>query len=406
MAIGQDGQAATPPPGAAAAGDSVLRRKAQAGQAEHQARAMSVPKALRLTAAKAADDLFDMALAVIGIRLEDRAGDTLEELFAEPGLMMLLDGPERRRGAAFFDPALVGGLIQQQTMGQVLADPGGVPRRMTPTDAAICAPFLDALLERAAALPEAPEERALLAGYRFGSQAPDARLVLMALEAPAYRVAQLTVDLAQGVRQGRITLCLPAVEEPGRRAAPGPEGADEASRAPGALEPGVMTLRAELKVALARVSLPLSGLGRLAPGDTLALPGARFDAAMVLTADGRRIAQGTLGQIDGMRALRLAREAEAGSTPQRRAGDRAVPELDPLGGNVASEGAAGLPGPGGGDGLTSLSGLPDVPNLPNLPDLPDLPELTDLPELPDMSDLPGLDGDEDALPPLPQQGVG
>ena len=188
---------------------SVLARKTQAGRVTHQARAMSVPKALRLTLAKVADELLDMAMAVIGVRIEKCESNRLAQVFKEPALLMLLDGPARRCAAAAFDPLLVGGLIQQQTMGTVLPDVGGEPRNLTETDAAICAPFLDALLERAATLPETEEERHLLEGFRFGTRPEDSRLLLMALEEPEYQIIHLTVDMAGGKRQGYITLCLP-----------------------------------------------------------------------------------------------------------------------------------------------------------------------------------------------------
>ena len=54
---------------------SVLQRKARAGNEERQARSMTVPKSLRVGLAKAGDDLFDMALAVIGVTLEKISND-------------------------------------------------------------------------------------------------------------------------------------------------------------------------------------------------------------------------------------------------------------------------------------------------------------------------------------------
>ena len=137
---------------------SVLRRKATAGREDHQSRAMSMQKALRLTLAKVADNLHGMAMAVIGARVEDRDGDNLTDLFDPADLLLLLDGPAGARGAAVLDAAFVGGLIQQQTMGKVQPIPENQdPRPMTPTDAAICAPFMDALLSRVATLPDTAE---------------------------------------------------------------------------------------------------------------------------------------------------------------------------------------------------------------------------------------------------------
>ncbi|MFC6584467.1 hypothetical protein [Sulfitobacter aestuariivivens] len=189
-------------PGHRTGAHPALRRKARAGLEERAARIVSLPKALRLTLARVADDLLDMAMAVIGIRREERTGDALEDLFDPSHLLMLLDGPQRRRAAIAFDPALVGGLIQQETMGRVAALQDSDSRAMTDTDGAICAPLIDALLARAAPMIELPDEQGLIDGYAFGARVNDPRLMVMALEASHYQVLHLTVDLAGGASGG------------------------------------------------------------------------------------------------------------------------------------------------------------------------------------------------------------
>jgi hypothetical protein len=100
---------------------SILQRKASAGKQVHQARVMTLAKAMRLQAARIADDLFDLPLAIIGIVIEETTGEACAKYFDEDALLVLLDGPERRVGAALVAPDIVGGLIQQQTMGRVTA---------------------------------------------------------------------------------------------------------------------------------------------------------------------------------------------------------------------------------------------------------------------------------------------
>lgn len=379
-----------------ATGQSVLRRKTEARRAQRQARAMTLTKALRQTLAKVADDVLDMALAAIALRTEERSGDMLEDVFDDISLMMLLDGPNRRRGAVMFDPILVGALIQQQTMGQVRPDPGGDPRPMTETDAAISAPFLDALLERAAGLPEDEDDRQWLSGYRFGARAEDRRLLLLALDDANYKLVHLTVDVAGGIRQGQIVICLPMLEPQDELgAASEDEAANEgtiASRA-GTLSENVMALTVDLHICIARKRVTLRDLSALKPGNTLELGSASFDAVQVMTADGRRLAEGALGQKNGLRALRITPAAPKHMHPKRRASDRAdlgIPDLAPL-------------STAGPEPTTSLD-LPTGPD-PHLPDLADLPDMSDLPEL----NIPGFDeNDPDAeidpaeldLPPL------
>ncbi|NUH64606.1 FliM/FliN family flagellar motor switch protein [Sulfitobacter sp. S0837] len=392
----------------AAASDTatpLLRRKAQAGRQEQQARAMSLPKAMRLTLAKVADDLFGMAMATLAVRLEQRAGSDLDGVFDPASLMILLDGPNGQRGAVTFDSMLVGALIQQQTMGQVLADPGGTTRVLTATDAAICVPFLDALLSRTATLPEVPEEQKWLDGYKFGARAEDPRLVLMALEAPNYRIMRVSIDIAGGVRQGQMTLCLPLLDASASPLSPNPQEGEEAGPAPKLLLDNVLALNAELNIALARLKLPLRELGALKAGDVLPLPGSSFESVNVLTMAGRSVATGALGQVGGQRAVRLTRRAAPLMQPRRRASDRAeldLPEVQfdrrsPDQSEPAMKVDQAVP-----DGPSQTA--PPKPAAAN-PDLSDPSALPDLPDLPDMSDLPGF-GADDEFPELPKLDVG
>ena len=382
----------------ATAARSALVRKAHVGREEHQARAMTLAKALRLTAAKVADDLFDLALAVIGFRAERHASDALAPLFDDTGLLMLLEGPERSRAAAVMDAALVGALIQQQTMGKVLPTPeGGETRRLTDTDAAICAPFLDALLARVTTLPEVPSEQALIRGYAFGARTEEPRLLLMALEAQSYRVLHLTVDIEGGRRQGTLMFCLP--EAAVARAGGGGEGAGDAAGlapqvapTPRTLRDPVMALKINLPVALTRIHVPLKRLSALKVGDTVTLEGVDFGEARVLTPQGKTLGKGSLGQLNGVRALRIMSQPAAGGA------------ADGFGASMpaADHETAGAPNMAVDPEDEDRSDLPDLPDMSDLPelegvdgpdsgDLPDMPELDGMPDLPDMSDLPDFD---------------
>lgn len=397
--------------GDAAAARSALVRKAVVGREEHQARAMTLPKALRLTAAKVANEMFDMALAVIGFRAERHAGDALAPLFDDAGLLMLLEGPDRQRAAAMMDANFVTALIQQQTMGKVTPAPeGGETRTLTDTDAAICAPFLDALLSRVTPLPEVPSEQALVAGYVFGARTQEPRLLLMALEAQAYRVLHLTVDIEGGRRQGKLMLCLPdAVGEGGHGTAGSvtPAGVPVVDpQKPRTLTEPVMALTVDLPVALTRVQLPLSQLSQLKVGDSLPLDAADFGAVRVLTPQGKTLGRGSLGQVNGLRALRITSQtgAQAGAATFGDADGFGTGAPSGATGLEMAEGAMpeGLPDLPEMSDLPELEGmagadtapLPDVGDLPDMSDLPemsDLPDLGDMPDLPDMSDLPDFD---------------
>jgi flagellar motor switch/type III secretory pathway protein FliN len=378
---------------------SVLQRKAQAGKQEHQARAMSVPKALRVSVAKSADDLFDLPMAVIGAVQEKCSSVGLPEKVDENGLMIFLDGPGGVTAGAVLGPEFVAALVQQQTTGRI-ATPPPVGRRLTATDAALCAPMIDEVFKRAHALVEEQADRDLLAPFRFGAKAESKRVFLMSLDVPDYQIVRLTVDVAAGAIQTVLVLLLPVIERPAEREAALPEGT-----APGEgarLEKAVMGLQAELWAVLAKVRLPLSRLERLAPGDVVGIPLDAFDKVQLVARDGRRIGQGVMGQIDGKRALQVDHRPVDAGKPQRRASDRDDIDQVPVA-PLSSEKTSGKRAVPAGDSDfdDDLSDLPAIDITPveesenltgpdDLPDLSDLPEFSDLPELDDFDDIDDL----------------
>ncbi len=377
----------------AAAGQpaSALHTMVRKGSEQRQARVMSLAKSLRLTLPRVADDLFAMAAAVIAVRVEERSNDNLGDLFDPGHLLMLLEGPVRRRAGAAFDPDLVGALIQQQTMAKVLPALDAEPRKPTDTDAAICAPFLDGLVSRAAPMPELQDEQALMQGYEFGARMNDPRLLLMALDAPVFTVVYLTVDIEAGARQGNIVLCFPKFQAEDDHTLSDDIDTVAKPAAGGGLERQVLALNAELNVSLTRLRMPLSQLRTLQVGETLDLGVTAFDEAQVQTRDGRKLSRGVLGQIGGMRALQLQHASKGLREPRRRASDRDTLTLPRVSGDgtgtqaaVADVELAGL-----GENRPSLSAVSPDAGLRDVSDLPDIPDL------PDMSDLPGLGGLDD-----------
>ncbi|MFK7877009.1 MAG: FliM/FliN family flagellar motor switch protein [Paracoccaceae bacterium] len=398
---------------------SVLRRKALAGQERQKARAMTAVRAIRVSLVKAAEDEIETAIGVIGMtEVKARAKDLVPEI-PEESMMILLDTPGRGGAAAVVDAALASAVVQQQTMGRVseLRD-GEVPRKTTRTESALVAPWLDRTFKMAETLPDSPDDTRLLKGIRYGAFMAEKRLLEMALGAPEYLHMAIVVDIAGGVRQGTIDLFLPYSDQP--------IIADEIDLAedvsgPQTLEDVVMPLEAPLQAALCRLRIPLSELSELKIGDAIPLPEGVLKQSEILTLSGRKIAAGKLGQVGGMRAIKLQPEGQSGAFPQRRDFDSpvGVPHMidavDPrdTGGGFAPGGTPGfesniLSEPGGAmpplDGaLTDLPDMPDdLPGLPDmsddLPDLPDIPsgDLPDLPDisgggdLPDLPDLPGL----------------
>lgn len=291
-----------------AAPHPVLRRMAAAAREDQSSRAMSLPKALRLTTPKVADNLFGLPLAVIGVTERRVTQSEAWALFSDETLLILLDGPGGIVGAAALDSDLVGALIQQQTTGQVGPAKEQV-RAMTRTDAAMIAPLLDAILERSSALLETEAERLVMQGFKFGARAEDSRMLGLALDASVFHVFKLSLDVDRGTRQADLILCLPVQEIH----TPASKQDEENDPIDAGLDKIIMTVPTELTAVLCKLRLPLSELGQFKPGDIIPVAASAIGKTGLHGQTGRKISQGKLGQSGGYRAVRLS---AAGAAPK------------------------------------------------------------------------------------------
>jgi flagellar motor switch protein FliM len=304
---------------------SILQRKAALGTQEQAAKAMSVARAMRQSIAKLGKEMFEMSLSAIGVMTEERKSVSLPELITDDSLLCLLEGDDGKVGAAIIGADIVGGLIQQQTMGHISA-PNSASRTMTQTDAAMCAPLLDALFERVAPMLEIEAERNIVGGFRFGARFEDARALDMALDMQDYFVVRLTLDLAGGIRQGEMSLIVPKVPPAADYGAATSSNKDEDAQLVSKMNDVVMELPTELNMILCKISLELAQVEQLVVGETLALPHNTFPETEIVTANGNVIGSGVLGQVNGIRALRLKRVPDYVTEPRRREAD--LPKLD------------------------------------------------------------------------------
>lgn len=278
---------------------SALQRKMDANRESAPSAGRSAAGALRLGIARAAADLFELAVSVIGIRQNRVDPDKVPDNLPDDKLLILLDGPDGTTGALALDRVLMVALIQQQTMGQVFAKPVD-ERPFTATDAAMVAPLIDATLERAARLAEVPADIRCLTGFRFGARVEDRRAAMLSLDAEAYRVFDLTLELDGGLLQGELCLILPEPEAPSE-----PDGEDIAGNNARTLGQAIGTARADLSAVIARIRIPLAELSEMRPGELLPLVQERLDRVELTTISGEKVAVARLGQAGGLRALRL-----------------------------------------------------------------------------------------------------
>ncbi|MCZ4352977.1 FliM/FliN family flagellar motor C-terminal domain-containing protein [Roseovarius aestuarii] len=295
-------------------GNTVIHRKARVAREEYQARAMSTAKALRLSLATSADQLFDLALVVTALEQVELSQTAVRTELDGGGLLMLLDGPAGVCGGVRVDLSLLNALIEVQTTGRVT---GRVPadRPVTRTDAAIVSPLIDAALAGAEALlkEETPDHWA--SGFRFGVMMEDARSMTLALHAPAFHVFRLYVEAGDVGQTGAICVLLPV---PAKAPQSDPQQDVETLYT---LEHSAMDAPVSLEAVLGRIRLPLSQVCAFEVGEVLPFSMDRPMEARLEASQKHKVAVGRLGQVNGARAVRLSSE---GHTPAEVSTDQDV----------------------------------------------------------------------------------
>lgn len=316
---------------------------------------MSLAKALRRALSRTADVLWDLALVTQSVKVEMLDQDEVVEALGNKDLLVLLDGPDGSVGVVSIDRQVMTGVIEVQTIQQVTQMPVEEDRILTQTDAAMLAPLLDGALGRLADTLTDHPLHDQLTGYRFGAMLEDSRSAGLLLDAAGYRAFRADLDLALGRRRGVLTFFLP--QRTSRKCASGQE------EGAGPHEERLGRVPARLTATLARITMPLGRAETLKAGDVLALAPDSLDKVEVVAGHGHLVARGRLGQLNGLRAVRL-------NWPIIGA---ASPSTNPV---AASDAVEGFDHSGG----ASDSGLPRLADSPVEPtaeaeDLPDLPSM-------------------------------
>lgn len=302
-------------------GDTVLQRKAQAQRKALGGGAVSMPRALGRGLSVAADALWGLALGATLVADETLRTERALTRIGEGRLLILLENDAGPCGLVALDRDIVTGVIEAQTLGKVTRFPTD-DRPFTPTDAAMMAPLLDAALPRFASMLAGQPDMAHLQGYGFGALVDDVQSAGLALDAEHYQIAAFQISLSQDIRTGHVVFLFP---EP-------PETADTA-RAPvtGKHEAVLKLVPARMQVVLTRIHIPLDKARALRPGDTLAISSQAMTSAALVVGGGHIVARGKLGQMNGLRAIRIGGEATSLHKPvalPAQAGQPAPPPRD------------------------------------------------------------------------------
>lgn len=293
--------------------EGVVRRKVAAARAEAASGGPGADRGWRLALARAARDKLGTVLEFRSLVLDRRSLGEVIELAPERAMIALLDGPEEGLGVLMLSQPILAGMIEAQTVGRVKS--GEItPRRPTRTDAAMAAGVIDAALR---GLEQGLADEADLTwagGFRYASFLDEARPLGLLMEDTTYRVLRAEIDLGGGARQGEVILALPAE---GRGQGPmlkddRAAGQDHTHQFMQALVERVSGAESGMEAVLARLRLPIAEITALEVGMVLALPDAALERISLEGLDGRRVAEGRLGQNRGMRAIRLSEGADSG----------------------------------------------------------------------------------------------
>lgn len=341
----------------------IIRRKIAAARLPTAEGGPGADRGWRIGLARAARDLLKISLDVQALTVERRSLAELAELVPDFALIAILDGPAESLGAIILSQPILAGLIEAQTIGRIRTQEQ-TPRKPTRTDGAMVAGVIDAAL---AGLELSLAEEADLiwaGGFRYASFLDDPRPLTLLLEDIPLRLLRAQVSLAGGLRKGEILLAVPA-EGRGVRVTPPPDEplADHAPAFSCALVDRVNGASTRVEAVLARLTMPLAHVMALTKGMILPLQDATLDRISLEGLDGRRVAEGKLGQNRGMRAIRLI---EKGAQSQGGGGTSDAPTYvaasvggDHLGSGNSGGDFGGPPARDPGDGFPAM-GFPSL----------------------------------------------
>ncbi|RRH73453.1 FliM/FliN family flagellar motor switch protein [Falsigemmobacter faecalis] len=306
----------------------ILRRKLAAARPADVA-TETAARTWRIGLARAARDLAGLPFAPDDVRDERLSLAEVLEKLPERSFYAVLEGPGQALGLLCLSPDLVSALVEAQTLGAPL-DASAAPRRLTRTDAALCAGVIDGgLLFLETGLDSSPD-LAWAGGFRYSSFIEDARPLSLLLEDQPYRCLSLSGSLTGTSRTGTALLCLPAEgraiagrSAPSARPATDPAWSRAFTHQLGEAEVVIMAVLARIELSLdTSMELKPGSLLRIGPGDPLSLS--------LTGPQGDPLCPARLGRQGNQRAIKITTaqesaeisatdtEATAGPTPTLR----------------------------------------------------------------------------------------
>jgi flagellar motor switch protein FliM len=286
---------------AGAAVNAALRRMVRQAPAP-RAEAAVPARVLRQTVVRAADRAAGLPVVVLGVETTEATLDELTPTIGAEMLLVMLGAGAGPEGVLALCSDMRGALIEMQTVGNLSPQPAS-RRDPTTADLAMAEPFVLHLLAGLRADCEALG----LADVGVLGRFANPRAAALALPDGPFRVIRLSLDLGLPDRQGAMMLAVP-------RRAPKPDAvvarpADAAWT--GAMAAAVLDAPCSLQAVLHRQTLMLGLVEGFHVGQVVALPGVTVDSVRVEGPGGAFVGAAKLGQVGGMRAVRIGRARPA-----------------------------------------------------------------------------------------------
>lgn len=287
----------------------VLKRKAEQARSGNGLRDRVMPsKALQDAFRSAGEE--ELQLSILAEEPRERYASVPEilETLPDQAFLAVLLGPDDGVGLFCFDPAALAAVIEMRTMGRVSKHQPQA-RKSTRADAAMVIDLIDRLFaDFEAPLLESDDAR-WASGWRYQLFLDDPRPLPVVLEDGLYRVLEIELNFGQGLKEGKAMIALPA--EGRAQPQPAPSLAPESAAAQAAktwargMEAALGGAEACFDIVLGRLNITLGNWAALAEGDRVILPMSVLNATKVVASGGAVVGQGRLGQVGGVRALKV-----------------------------------------------------------------------------------------------------
>lgn len=267
---------------------------------------LTASRAVRLAVTKTANDTVGLVLTVISMAEEIQPLDGLIAALGDDLMLVGLYRDGQLAGVIALDVELRAAILEMQTAGSLIGAPAE-KRRATGTDKTLCDPLLDALVQALSPAMAGTELDGWISDCTVRERIDSARAAGLVLSDRDYRILRLAVDLGVADREALLLIALPPVKKPDLIVPELVEDVDWAAQFRLAVSFAPGTLLAHLK----KFTIPLSQARSLEVGQILPLPGCDVHSVRLVAPDGKMVAQAKLGQLGGMRAIRIEQAPQA-----------------------------------------------------------------------------------------------